>query len=77
MVNLGNTCYANAALQCIYSIPSIRNAFFSIDPVVSAKPIVSELQKLFLAMSFGPLAHVDTSELAQVLNLNAAVQQVS
>lgn len=77
LVNLGNTCYANAALQCIYSIPSIRSAFFCIDAALSARPIISELQQLFLAMSFGPHARVDTSAIAKVLNLDAGVQQVS
>lgn len=33
--NMGNTCYANAALQTLFSVPSLRAALLSDDPVSS------------------------------------------
>lgn len=77
LVNLGSTCYGNAALQCIYSVPSIRNAFFNLSSELSADSVIFEIQQLFLAMSFGEQAHADTASLFRVLQINASKQQVS
>ena len=30
--NLGNTCYVNAAIQCVFAIPSIREGVLALDP---------------------------------------------
>ncbi|EFJ43553.1 flagellar-specific protein Ssa14 [Volvox carteri f. nagariensis] len=73
--NLGNTCYANAALQCLFSIPSLRNGIFNAEPKVAAHDIFRQLQSLFLQMQFGPRSSVDTEALAKTLGLNHAIQQ--
>ncbi|GFR39860.1 hypothetical protein Agub_g358, partial [Astrephomene gubernaculifera] len=73
--NLGNTCYANAALQCLFSIPSLRNVIYHAEPQVAAHDIFRQLQSLFLQLQFGPQKSVDTEALAKTLGLDHAVQQ--
>lgn len=75
--NLGNTCYANAALQCLYGIPSLRNGIYCAEPQVASHAIFRALQRLFLGMQFGPHASVDTEDLAKTLGLDHGVQQAS
>ena len=73
--NLGNTCYANAALQCIFSIGAVRNAVYN----CSAKDdnnILPQLRSLFALMPFGPRSSVDTEQLAKALKISYSVQQV-
>ncbi|PNH10262.1 Ubiquitin carboxyl-terminal hydrolase 26, partial [Tetrabaena socialis] len=73
--NLGNTCYANAALQCIFSIPTLRNGIFNAEPQVASHDIFRQLQALFLGLQFGPRSSVDTEPLARTLGLDHAIQQ--
>jgi len=37
LINLGNTCYLNAQLQCVYHIPYLRNAILHPEKYSSAK----------------------------------------
>ncbi len=76
MRNLGNTCYANAALQCLFSIPSLRNGIFTAEAKVAQHDIFRELQALFLHMQFGPRSSVDTESMAKTLGLDHSIQQV-
>ncbi|KAG2495617.1 hypothetical protein HYH03_006217 [Edaphochlamys debaryana] len=73
--NLGNTCYANAALQCLYSIPSLRNGVYGAEPRVASHDIFRQLQALFLELQFGPKRSVDTEALAKTLGLSHGIQQ--
>ncbi|KAG2448999.1 hypothetical protein HYH02_005753 [Chlamydomonas schloesseri] len=73
--NLGNTCYANAALQCLFSIPSLRAGIYTAEPAVAGHDILRQLQSLFVQMQFGPRRSVDTEALAKTLGLNHAIQQ--
>lgn len=70
--NLGNTCYANAALQCLYSIGSLRSAVYGSE---SQQEIMRQLRSLLLLMQFGPRASVDTEPFAKTLGLSHGVQQ--
>jgi hypothetical protein len=74
--NLGNTCYANAALQCLYAVPGLRSGIYSAEPHVAAHDIFRQIQDLFLRMQFGPRDCVDTEALAKTLGLSVSIQQV-
>ncbi|GLI70002.1 hypothetical protein VaNZ11_014736, partial [Volvox africanus] len=73
--NLGNTCYANAALQCLFSIPTLRNGILNAEAKVAAHDIFRQLQALLLHLQFGPRSCVDTQALADTLGLDHAIQQ--
>eukprot|EP00798_Chlamydomonas_sp_ICE-L_P029276 gene29276-12519_t len=81
--NLGNTCYVNTALQCLYSVPSFRSGLYSVSEGSQgeggsewpAPPVVAQLQKLFLKLNYEATKSVDPSELAACLNLDHGVQQ--
>jgi ubiquitin carboxyl-terminal hydrolase 48 len=76
--NLGNTCYANSALQVLYVNKVFRDAIYHIEPAVlgaDTSGMLKELQKLFLDMQFGEHSTVDPTAFANVLRLQASVQQ--
>ncbi|KAF5832457.1 hypothetical protein DUNSADRAFT_11624 [Dunaliella salina] len=73
--NLGNTCYVNTALQCLFMIPSFRRALFEVQPPVADNKIVQHLRSLFLALAFGPQRSADPSAFAQSLKLDHSTQQ--
>jgi ubiquitin carboxyl-terminal hydrolase 48 len=43
--NLGNTCYVNAALQCLFSIRAFREGLFSIDADIAQLPVISHIRQ--------------------------------
>lgn len=45
--NLGNTCYVNAALQCLFSIRAFREGLFSIDADIAQQPVVAHIRQPF------------------------------
>lgn len=57
--NLGNTCYANSALQCLFAIPAFRGALYSVEPHIARLPILSHLRELFAEMQFGARSSAD------------------
>jgi Ubiquitin carboxyl-terminal hydrolase len=76
--NLGNTCYANSALQLLFTNQVFRDAVYRIeDDVVRAdgSGLLHELRKLFLELEFGVNSTVDPSQFANVLKLQASEQQ--
>eukprot|EP01112_Ceratiomyxa_fruticulosa_P016519 TRINITY_DN5005_c0_g1_i1.p1 TRINITY_DN5005_c0_g1~~TRINITY_DN5005_c0_g1_i1.p1 ORF type:complete len:528 (+),score=135.82 TRINITY_DN5005_c0_g1_i1:156-1739(+) len=55
LVNLGNTCYMNATIQCFRQVPELRDALKShqgsaIRPVVNSGPLVEQADKITCAM---------------------------
>lgn len=88
--NLGNTCYANTALQCLFSVPSFRHALYTIftstttNAVISDAPsssthkgdeVASQLGALFLDLEYGQSTSVDPTQFAKSLQLDHSVQQ--
>ncbi|PSC68725.1 ubiquitin carboxyl-terminal hydrolase 26 [Micractinium conductrix] len=73
--NLGNTCYVNSVLQCMFANAAFRRAVYALRPPVADEPIVKELRELFLSMEHGCCDPVDPEPLAKALNLDHGVQQ--
>ena len=42
--NLGNTCYVNSVLQCLFANVAFRNAVYATAPPVSEDPVVQALK---------------------------------
>lgn len=49
--NLGNTCYMNSCLQCLYKVPELREALVAAS--TSTAPLTREASKLFAEMAKG------------------------
>lgn len=77
--NLGNTCYVNSALQCLFMIPTFRACLYELDAQAlpaADQEIVKQLRELFLALQYGPRSSVDPTAFVKCLNLDHSVQQV-
>ncbi|KAJ9528051.1 hypothetical protein QJQ45_005666 [Haematococcus lacustris] len=75
LLNLGNTCYMNSALQCMFMMPSFRQAMLLLEPGLAHQPIVRELREVFLALAASPKRVVDPSAFAEALMLDNTIQQ--
>lgn len=42
--NLGNTCYVNSALQCLFMTPAFRQGLYQIEAPLSEESIISHLR---------------------------------
>ncbi len=42
--NLGNTCYVNSVLQCLFANTAFRSAIYAARPPLSGAPVVRELR---------------------------------
>ena len=42
--NLGNTCYVNSVLQCLFANQAFRRAVYAVRPPLSEQPVVKELR---------------------------------
>jgi ubiquitin C-terminal hydrolase len=76
--NLGNTCYANSALQLLFTNQVFRDAVYRIEQSVvdaDGSGLLKELRKLFLELEFGANSTADPSDFANVLKLQASEQQ--
>lgn len=73
--NLGNTCYMNATIQCLKSVPELNDALksyteeFSINSLASAQSITAALRSVFDQLSSGTLTSVTPVLLLQTLHM--------
>lgn len=73
--NLGNTCYMNATIQCLKSVPELRDALktysedFSINSLASAQSITAALRSVFDQLESGSLTAVTPVLLLQTLHV--------
>jgi uncharacterized UBP type Zn finger protein len=42
--NLGNTCYVNAAMQFLHSLPAFRSALYKLEPELAGQQIVKQMR---------------------------------
>ena len=42
--NLGNTCYVNSALQCLFMVPVFRAGVYAMRPPLADEPVLSQLR---------------------------------
>ena len=42
--NLGNTCYVNSALQCLFMNPVFRSGVYAMEPPLSDEPVLGQLR---------------------------------
>ena len=42
--NLGNTCYVNSALQCLFMNPVFRSGVYAMQPPISEEPVLGQLR---------------------------------
>jgi hypothetical protein len=67
LVNLGNTCYANAILQCLFRMPAFTDALVTFDAAAARKRCAPEKDKLDAAAQSAAEAHARAVEAALVL----------
>lgn len=72
LVNLGNTCYMNSILQCLFSVKAYRDEVISTP--FKAHSVGEELKALFLEMQESN-ASVSCSRLAHSLGINPRIQE--
>lgn len=46
--NLGNTCYVNSAVQCLFMTPPFRQGLFTVENPIAEQPVVSHIRCLVL-----------------------------
>lgn len=76
--NLGNTCYVNSVLQCLFANEAFRTIVYAAGapgcPLASDE-VIRALRDLFISMQCGATTPADPAPLVKVLNLDHAVQQ--
>ena len=50
--NLGNTCYVNSALQCLYMVPVFRAGVYAMRPPLADEPVLSQLRCAIIGSAF-------------------------
>eukprot|EP00873_Tetraselmis_striata_P012784 jgi/Tetstr1/433048/TSEL_022383.t1 len=73
--NLGQTCYVNSALQCLFANTALRRGLFALPAPWRASTPVAHLRALLAELQGGPRAVVDPTAFAECLQLDSRVQQ--
>ncbi|KAL3150109.1 hypothetical protein ABBQ38_013448 [Trebouxia sp. C0009 RCD-2024] len=73
--NLGNTCYVNSALQCLFMTTIFRNAMYQVAPPAADDNILGHIRRLFAELQAGIRYSADPKAFAQALNLDHTIQQ--
>eukprot|EP00873_Tetraselmis_striata_P012790 jgi/Tetstr1/433054/TSEL_022389.t1 len=73
--NLGQTCYVNSALQCLFANTALRRGLFALPAPWRASTPVAHLRALLAELQGGPRAVVDPAAFAECLQLDSRVQQ--
>lgn len=72
--NLGNTCYVNAVLQCLFGIAPLRDAMLGLS-ADCGDSVLSELRRLFVGMLYDPAPSIDPTPFVEALGIDRSVQQ--
>ncbi|KAK9809511.1 hypothetical protein WJX73_006526 [Symbiochloris irregularis] len=75
--NLGNLCYANSALQCLFMTPPLRQGLFQVEDLLGSCDGLLQIRELFAQLQSCPYGSADPSAFVASLNLNHAIQQDS
>lgn len=74
--NLGNTCYINSVLQCLFAIENFKYAIIGCsEPQLENNDVFQSLKNIFVKMECGPRNYVDPEPLISALRLDSSVQQ--
>ena len=74
--NLGNTCYINSVLQCLFAIDEFKYAIIGFsEPQLEKNDVFQSLRNIFVRMECGPRSYVDPEPLISALRLDSSVQQ--
>lgn len=73
--NLGQTCYVNSALQCLFANTALRSGLFALERPWSAATPVAHLRRLLAELQAGPRGVASPAAFADCLQLDSRVQQ--
>lgn len=76
LTNLGNTCYINSVLQCLFAIDDFKYTILgSFERRLQENDVFQSLKNIFLKMECGPQNYVDPEPLISALRLDRSIQQ--
>ncbi|KAI8111447.1 hypothetical protein M9435_003948 [Picochlorum sp. BPE23] len=76
LTNLGNTCYFNSVIQCLFAIDEFKYAILEacMSPL-EGNEVLQRLCDIFVTLECGPRNYVDPEPLISALRLDSSVQQ--